>query len=82
VPRASISVVGSPVLQSFSLPTAVISPSTTTIVSASRIGRSMSPDNSRPMFLITTLPDLPVLAASAMTTSEPAAEPIGSVDAT
>ena len=52
--------------QSFSLPTATISPSFTTMVSASRIGRSMSPDSSRPMFRMTTLPDLAPAATSAM----------------
>src|SRR5574337_96808 len=64
--RASITTSGAEVSQSDSLPTETIRPSFTTMVSASRTGRSMSPDSSRPMFLMTSLPDLPEATASAM----------------
>ncbi|MNT49210.1 hypothetical protein D3C72_1860470 [compost metagenome] len=54
------------VSQSFSRPTATINPSFTTMVSASRMGWSKSPDSSRPMFLITTLPEVAWVEMSAM----------------
>ena len=41
-------------------------PSLTTIVSASSSGLSMSPDSMRPTLRITTLPDLPAAATSAI----------------
>src|SRR5512145_1407721 len=55
-PLASISVSGRAVSQSFCLPTWVIRPSIATTVSASRIGRSRSPDSNRPTLRTTSLP--------------------------
>ena len=62
----SITVRACAMSQSLALPTATIRPSCTTMVSASRMGRSMSPDSSKPMLVMTTLPDFPSATASAM----------------
>ena len=66
VPRQSITRRGLSQSQSACLPTAAISPSSTTIVSASRIGASMSPESIRPTLRITTLPDDSVAAVTAI----------------
>ena len=63
-PCASTVVFAPSVSRSLKRPTAVIRPSTATIVSASRIGRPMSPLSSRPMFLMTSLPEGPAAGAS------------------
>ncbi len=63
---ASMVVLAWLVSQSACLPIAVMRPSWMTTVSASRMGLSMSPDSSSPMFLMTTLPDLPSVATSAI----------------
>ena len=66
VPRASITRAARSVSQSCSRPSAAIRPSSITTVSASRIGRSMSPDSISPTLRITTLPDFSVPAAIAI----------------
>src|SRR5690606_10598145 len=68
VPRQSMTVLAPSTSQSAYLPTAAMRPSSTMMVSASRMGLSRSPDNSRPIFLMTTFPDFSTAAAVAMFT--------------
>ena len=66
VPRQSMVVRACSVSQSAARPIATIRPSSTTTVSASRIGASMSPESIRPTFRITTLPEVVGAEVTAM----------------
>lgn len=63
VPLASMTVPAPSVSRSLKRPTAAIRPPTATRVSASRIGRSMSPESIRPIFFTTSLWVLLTVAA-------------------